>query len=95
MTNPKVSQFYKTTHLKEAMKGEAAGALDSFPFTVNNYEAAVNAIKKRYSRNQAIVRSHVKALLNGGTIEHNFKQLRGLLDKMVAKKAILTQHNVE
>ena len=93
--NPKVNRFYKMTYLKAAMKGEASGALDSYPTTSENYDIAIEAIKKRFGRNQAIIRSHEKDLLSGGKIDPNVKQLRALLDKMIAKKAILAQHNVE
>ena len=83
------------TYLKAAMKGEASGALDSYPTTSENYDIAIEAITKRFGRNQAVIRSHVKDLLSGGKIDPNVQQLRALLNKMIAKKAILAQHNVE
>ena len=43
--NPKVSRFYKMTYLKAAMKGDAAGALDSYPTTAESYDPVVKAIK--------------------------------------------------
>ena len=53
--NPKVSRFFKMTYLKSAMKGEASGVLDKFTTIAENYEAAVDAVKKRFGRNQAII----------------------------------------
>ena len=93
--NPKVSRFYKMTYLKSAMKGDAAGALDSYPTTAESYDPAVKAVKKRFGRNQAIIRSHIKDLLSSGQVDLNVKQLRNLLDKVVAKRALLSQFNVE
>ena len=92
--NPKVSRFYKMTYLKAALKGDAAGALDSYPTTAENYNAAVEAVKKRFGRNQAIIRSHIKDLLSSSQIDLNIKQLRNLLDKVVAKRALLSNFNV-
>ena len=79
------------------MKGEASGALDSYPTTFENYDIAIEAIKNRFGRNQAIICCHLKDLLSGGKIEPNIKQLGAFLDKMIAKKAIsaLAQNNVE
>ena len=93
--NPKVSRFYKMTYLKAAMKRDAAGALDSYPTTAESYDPAVKAVKKRFGRNQAIIRSHIKDLLSSGQVDLNVKQLRNLLDKVVAKRALLSQFNVE
>ena len=42
-----------------------------------------------------MIRRHVKDLLSGGNIKPDVKQLGALLDKMIVKKSILTQHNVE
>ena len=80
--------------MKSAVKGAAADTLDSYPTTAENYDAAVAALKKRFCREQAIIRSHVQELLNGKKINHEAKQLRALLDKVVAKKAILERHHV-
>ena len=93
--NPKVSRFYKMTYLKAAMKGDAAGAFDSYPTTAESYDPAVKAVKKLFSRNQAIIRSYIKDLLSSGQVDLNVKQLRNLLDRMVAKRALLSQFNVE
>ena len=93
--NPKVSPFYKMTYLKVAMKGYTAGALDSYPTTAESYDPAVKAVKKRFGKNQAIIRSHIKDLLSSGQVELNLKQLRNLLDKVVAKRALLSQFKVE
>ena len=93
--NPKISRFYKMTYLKPAMKGDAAGALDSYPTTAESYDPAVKAVKKRFGRNQAIIRSHIKDLLSSSQVDLNVKQLRNLLDKVVAKRALLSQFNVE
>ena len=92
--NRRVTKFYKMSYLKSALKGAAAGALESYPTTAENYDAAVAALKKRFGRKQAIIRSHVQELLNGKKINHEPKQLRALLDKVVAKKAILERHQV-
>ena len=70
----KVSRFYKRTYLKAVMKGNAAGALDSYPTTAESYNPAVKALKKRFGRNQAIIRSHIKDLLSSGQIDLNVKQ---------------------
>ena len=88
--NPKVSQFYKMTYLKAAMKGVAAGALDIYPTTAESYDPAVKALKKLFGRNQTIIRSHIKDLLSSGQVDLNVKQLRNLLDKVVAKRALLS-----
>ena len=79
------------------MKGEASGALDSYPTTFENYDIAIEAIKNRFGRNQAIICCHLKDLLSGEKNEPNIKQLGAFLDKMIAKKAILAlaQNNVE
>ena len=92
--NRRVSKFYKMSYLKSALKGAAAGTLESYPTTAENYDAAVAALKKRFGRKQAIIRSHVQELLNGKKINHEPKQLRALFDKVVAKKAILERHQV-
>ena len=84
--NPRVSRFFKMTYLKGAMRSEASGVLDGFTTIAENYEAAVDAVKKRFGRNQAIFRSRVGDILNGGKIDANVKQLRGLLDKILPKK---------
>ena len=83
------------TYLKVAMKGYTAEALDSYPTTAESYDPAVKAVKKRFGKNQAIIRSHIKDLLSSGQVELNLKQLRNLLDKVVAKRALLFQFKVE
>ena len=92
--NPKVSRFHKMTYLKMAMKGDASNTLENYPTTAENYDAAVEAVNKRFGRKQAIVRSHIKDLLDFSKADYNAKQLRSLLDKISAKQAILQQHNV-
>ena len=61
------------------MKGDAAGALDGYPTTAGSYDPAVKAVKKRFGRNQTIIRSHIKDLLSSGQIDLNVMQLRNLL----------------
>ena len=92
--NPKVSRFYKMSYLKAAMRGSASGVLNGFPSTASNYESAVAAVMKRYGRNQAIVRNHIKDLLEGRRIESDADKVRKLLDNANAKKSVLTQHNI-
>ena len=92
--NPKVSKFYKMSYLKSALKGDAAGALNCYPTTAENYDAAVAAVEKRFGREQVIIRSQVQELLYGRKIDHEPKQLRSLLDKVVAKKSILEKRKV-
>ena len=92
--NPKVSKFYILNYLKSAMQGTAADVLSSFPSTASNYDPAVAAILKRYGKSQIIVRNHLEDLLKGQKIENDPKQLRNLVDRVAAKKAILTHHGV-
>ena len=68
--------------------------MDSYPTTAENYDATVAALKKRFGREQAIILSHVQELLDVKKINHEAKQLRALLDKVVAKKAIMERHHV-
>ena len=81
-------------HLKTALKGTTAGTLDSYPATTENYDAAIAAIKKHFGCEQAIIRYHIQELLNGKKINHEAKQLHALLDKVVAKKAILERYHI-
>jgi len=74
------------------MKGTASDVSNSYPTTVNNYDAAVAAALKRYEK--TIVRNHLEDLLKGQRTDNDAKELRGLLDRVVAKKAILTDHGV-
>ena len=93
--NCRISKFYKMSYSKSAFKGAAASTLDSYPTTAENYDAAVAAaLKKRFGREQASICSHVQELLNGKKINHEAKQLRAFLDKVVAKKMILERHHV-
>ena len=76
------------------MKGAAADVLNSFPTTASNYEPAVATLMKRFGKNQIIVRNHLEDLLKGQKIDNDPKQLRLLIDKIAAKKAILDHHEV-
>ena len=80
-------------YLKMAIKGDASNTLENYPTTAENYDAAVEAVNKRFGRKQAIVRSNIKDLLAFFKVDYNAKQLRSLLDKISAKQAILQQHN--
>ena len=56
--NCRVSKFYVMS-----LKGAAAGTLESYPATAENYDAAVAALKKRFGLKQAIIRSHVPRIV--------------------------------
>lgn len=70
------------TCLKVAMKGEAAGVLNSYPTTAVSYDSTVETLKKRFGKKQTFIRCHVKDLLSSGKIEPNAKLLSNFLDNM-------------
>ena len=76
------------------MKGSASGVLNGFPSNATNYEPAIAAVLQRFGRTQAIVRSHIKDLLEGNRVDFELDKVRGMLDRANAKRSILTQNNI-
>ena len=84
--NKKVSRFYKVKYLKGAMKGKAAGLLDSIPMQAEFYEKALEKVRERFGKNRLVVRHLVGSVLN---LEEDEKMdprsLRKMYDTMSAR----------
>ena len=61
--HPNITKFGSTSQHKKLGTG-AWSTIAGFVLTVVNYEAAVQALKKRYGKDIAIQRAHVNNLLN-------------------------------
>ena len=58
--NDNLSAVDKSSYLKSLVQEPARSMIAGFALTVVNYDAAVQALKKRYGKEIAIQRAHVK-----------------------------------
>ena len=71
--NSNVSKFYKLKYLKDAMRGNAFGILDSYELVADNYEAAVSHIQHRWAKPEAMTKRLISSLLEKTKASDDFK----------------------
>ena len=62
--------------------GDASRALAGFPLTNNNYEQAVNLLKKRFGQPSKIINAHMQALLDLSSPSYQSTSLQLFYDSM-------------
>jgi hypothetical protein len=61
--------------------GEANKAIEGLSTTNDNYNLAIEKIKRRFGRKQLVIFEHLKALISMPATSNNVGSLRGLFDK--------------
>ena len=81
--NDNLSAVDKFSYLKSLVQKPARSTIAGFAQTTVNYEAAVQALKKRYGKDIAIQRAHVNDLLNMLPVyrDRDIPRLRRLFDE--------------
>ena len=81
--NENLSAVDKFSYLKSLVQEPARSTIAGFALTAVNYEAAVQALKKRYGKEIAIQRAHVNDLLHLPPVysERDIPRLRKLFDE--------------
>ena len=81
--NDNLSAVDKFSYLKSLVQEPARSTIAGFALTAVNYEAAVQALKKRYGKDIAIQRAHVNDLLNMPPVyrDRDIRRLRRLFDE--------------
>ena len=81
--NDNLSAVDKFSYLKSLVQEPARSTIAGFALTTVNYEAAVQALKKRYGKDIAIQRAHVNDLLNMLPVyrDRDIPRLRRLFDE--------------
>ena len=81
--NDNLSAVDKFSYLKSLVQEPARSTITGFALTAVNYDAAVQALKKRYGKEIAIRRAHVNDLLNLSPVysDRDIPRLRKLFDE--------------
>ena len=81
--NDNLSAVDKFSYLKSLVQEPARSTIAGFALTAVNYDAAVQALKKRYGKEIAIQRAHVNDLLNLSPVytDRDIPRLRKLFDE--------------
>ena len=68
----------KFNYLRSQLRGSALDVVKGFSLSAENYEAAFSLLCDRFGKKDAIIRAHIKALLNLPVVENN--NLKSLSD---------------
>ena len=81
--NDKLSEIDKFSYLRGLLEGQASTAISGFALTGVNYKEAVDLLKRRYGKDSAIQRTHIKELINIEPVfsENETGRLRKLYDQ--------------
>ena len=85
--NECLTKVYKFNYLRTLLTGQAKSAIAGFSLTTaNNYELAVQLLKKRYGKDTLIKRTHIQELLNVQPVycAKGCGRLRAMYDKIEA-----------
>lgn len=66
--NQSLTKVQKLCYLRSSLKGEASNVIQSFETTDDNYDAAFDLLKNRFSKHRRIIYSHVNAILTSKPI---------------------------
>ena len=81
--DPDLSEVTKFQYLQSLLKGEAKNAIAGYKVTNANYGSVVEVLKERFGKTQAVVSTHVAALVALPSVDscNDLKRLRALCDK--------------
>ncbi|XP_044167431.1 uncharacterized protein LOC122951484 [Acropora millepora] len=82
-SNPGLTKIDKFSYLVSLLEGSASRAIEGLPVTEENYDSAVEILKKRFGKPQQLISAHMEELLklNVCAVEKP-SQLRFLYDKI-------------
>lgn len=95
--NKSISSVDKFNYLKGLLDGSAASAITGLSLTGENYETAVDILKKRFANPQLLISSHMDALLklHSSTSSTDIKSTRRLYDTIESHIRSLQNLGVE
>lgn len=62
--NISLDNVQKYLYLKGALSGEALNLIKNLPLTNDNYQIAIEILKKRYENKLVVINSHLKGMLD-------------------------------
>lgn len=81
--NPCLDNIQKFYYLLDCLEGEARKILDCLEITNDNYEVALDLLKKRFQNKPVIIKNHIKALVDMPIVSRESSQLlRNLSDSI-------------
>lgn len=94
--NEELSKIEKFSYLKLYLGGNALAAVSGFALTTENYDTAIQLLKRRFGRNDLVISSHMKKLLSVEPVKNvtNVKLLRKFYDHCEIQIRSLTALNV-
>ena len=63
-SNPGLTKIDKFSYLVSLLEGSASRAIEGLPVTEENYDSAVEILKKRSGKQQQLISAHMEELLN-------------------------------
>ncbi|XP_053388626.1 uncharacterized protein LOC128551737 [Mercenaria mercenaria] len=80
--NKMISNIEKFTYLKSKLFGEAGRAIAGLALSSENYNVAMDILKKRFGNSQEIIDLHYKRLINIPSATNKVSSLRYLIDNV-------------
>jgi hypothetical protein len=98
--NDDISIIDKFNYLHSLLEGKAARAIHGLPLTESNYSSAIEILKDRFSKPQAIISAHMDELLKLQVCNNRPNALRSFYNKVSVVvrpiwKFAYTNNNVE
>jgi len=82
-SNPELTNVEKFSYLVSLLEGSALRAIEGLPVTEENYDSAVDILKKRFGKPQQLISAHMEELLKFNICAVDKPgQLRFLYDKI-------------
>lgn len=81
--NSQLNNVQKFVYLKSALKGEPLELISNLSLTNDNYEIAIETLKKRYDNKLSIINTHIKNMVDAQAMKRGTAQeLRDFITKI-------------
>jgi len=81
-SNPSLSGVQKFNYLHAQLHGNAAGVIDGFPLTDDNYAHSVTLLKNKFCQSYKLVNAHMEAPLNLKKPSNNLPSLQAFYNSI-------------
>ena len=80
--NPRLTTIEKFNYLRSYLEGRALRSIQGLTLTEGNYQSAIEILKQRFGKPQAIISAHMEELMKIPACSDKVSQMRFLYDKI-------------
>ena len=95
--NSRLEDIMKFNYLKTVLRGQALSAISGLSLTADNYNQAVDILKKRYGNKQLLISSHMDKLLSISPVTslNDIAKIRNVYDEIEVHVRNLNSLNID